>query len=192
MEVPRDAATETTHIMAKAMPRGRKRAEGTVTPAVAAQSNADTPPRCVSMECLFQAHEVHPSQVVDWTLHRDSSEELRLRKVRDHMIKDLLVSKRSVQFRSTGDSLAPRVRSGDVTMWEPVTDHSVLKVRDVVFCSVQPGDRFYGHMIHNIGDWHGTKYWDIGNISGRINGWCFAEHIFGVLVDRSGIRPTGT
>jgi hypothetical protein len=77
-------------------------------------------------------------------------------------------------------------------MWEPVTDHSVLKVRDVVFCAVQPGDRFFGHMIHSIGDWHGAKYWSIGNMKGHINGWCFAEHIFGLLMDVSSIKPAVT
>ena len=101
------------------------------------------------------------------------------------MIKDFLVSKRSVQFRSSGDSLAPRVRSGDVTMWEPITDHSSLEVGDVVFCAVQPGDRFYGHMIHDIGEWHGATYWSIGNMKDppHINGWCSAEHIFGRLME---------
>ena len=206
VQVPRDAATETvveamdsTPIMVKAMPpykwtlyeKGRKRAERTVTPAVTAQSNAHTPPRYVSMEFLFQAHEVHPSQVLDWTLVEDPHEEQRLREVRNYMITDFLLSKRSVQFRSTGSSLAPMVQSGDVTMWEPITDHSVLEVGDVVFCAVQPGDRFFGHMIHNIGDWYGAKYWSIGNMKDppRINGWCLAEHIFGRLLEVSSIKP---
>ena len=26
------------------------------------------------------------------------------------------------------------------------------------------------------------KYW-IGNIEGRVNGWCFREHIYGILVE---------
>ena len=143
------------------------------------------------MEFLFQAHEVHPSQVLDWTLVEDPHEEQRLREVRNYMIKDFLLSKRSVQFRSTGSSLAPMVESGDVTMWEPVTDHSVLEVGDVVFSAVQPGDRFFGHMIHNIGDWYGPKYWDIGNMKDppRINGWCLVEHIFGRLMEVSSIKP---
>ena len=103
----------------------------------------------------------------------------------------MLKSGRSVQFRSSGDSLKPMVRSGDVTMWEPVTDHSLLEVGEVVFCAVQPGDRFYGHMMHHIGYYFGTKYWNIGNMKDpvHINGWCYAEHIYGRLMETSSVQP---
>ena len=104
-------------IAAKAMPlfrwtlygKGKKRAKRVATPAGTTQSHAPTPTRHVSMEFLFQAHEVHPSQELDWTLVKDPNEERRLREVRNYMIKDFLLSNRSVQFRSSGNSLAPMV-----------------------------------------------------------------------------------
>ena len=68
----------------------------------------------------------------------------------------------------------------------------MLKVGDVVFCVVQPNDRFYGHMIHEIGTWmDGTIYWTIGNMRDppRINGWCATEHIFGRLMEVSPVPP---
>ena len=84
------------------------------------------------------------------------------------------------------------VQSGDVTMWEPITDHSSLVVGDIVFCAVQTSGIFYGHMIHHIGTWaDGTTVWWIGNMREppRINGWCAAEHIFGRLMECSSIKP---
>ena len=70
--------------------------------------------------------------------------------------------------------------SGDVTMWEPVIDHSKLKVGDVVFCNVQPSGYFYGHVIHGIGVWeNGRTYWNRGNLRSppNINSYCDQAHI---------------
>ena len=140
---------------------------------------------------------MHPSYEKDWTPDDDWKIEARNRQYRNCIIRDMLHSGRSVQYRSTGSSLAPMVKSNDVTMWEPVKDHSLLKVNQVVFCLVQPGDywspdgRFYGHVIHNIGVWtDGVTYWEIGNLKNppHINGWCNAEHIFGVLMEVSPIQ----
>ena len=144
---------------------------------------------------IVQAHEVHPSAERDWTIHEGEWEmEKHDRQIRDCMIKHMLTSGRSVQYRSSGSSLKPVVYSGDVTMWEPVTDHSTLVVGDIVFCHVQDppyAPRFYGHAIHHIGEWSGQTYWVIGNLKDpiHINGWCYAEHIYGVLFEVSGIQP---
>ena len=57
---------------------------------------------------------------------------------------------------------------------------------------MQPGDRFYGHMTHEIGTCiTGKSYCMIGNMKDpvRINGWCYAEHIFGRLMEISPIQP---
>ena len=83
------------------------------------------------------------------------------------------------------------VWSGDMTMWEPLHDHSLLEVGEVVFCAVQPHSRFYGHMIHEIGTWLVVPYWMIGSMKDpvHINGWCYAEHIFGRLMEISPIQP---
>ena len=162
-----------------------------VTPAGTAPPHVPMPTRPVPM-IVFQAHEIHPSQEVDWTLGRGEDAEMKLRGIRNSMIKDLLVSKRSVQYRASGGSLKPWVYPGDVTVWEPIADHASLVVGDVVFCAVQPGDRIYGHMIHEIGDWYGATFWRIGNLHKphpRINGWCHAEHIFGRLMEVWYLQP---
>ena len=62
---------------------------------------------------------------------------------------------------------------------------SVIGVGDIVFCEVQRSKQYYAHIVLAIErDYHAMepKYW-IGNIEGRINGWCFREHIFGILVE---------
>ena len=113
------------------------------------------------------------------------------REIRNCMIQHMLTSGRSVQYRSSGKSLEPVVYSGDVTMWEPVTDHSTLVVGDIVFCNVQPIQRYYGHAIHMIGEWEGRPFWLIGNLKDppHINGWRYAEHFYGVLFEVSGVQP---
>ena len=155
-----------------------------------AQPHAPMPTRPVP-HMIFEAHGVHPSQEVDWTLDRDQGVEQSNCDMRNSMIKDMLQSGRSVQYRSTGNSLNPLVVSGDVTMWEPVKDHSQLVVGDVVFCCVQEGDRYFGHAIHSIVKDSGETYWWIGNLKTppRINGWCGKEHIFGQLYEVSEVQP---
>ena len=55
---------------------------------------------------------------------------------------------------------------------------------DIVFCQVQPGDRFYAHLVK-------TKEFDtfreewkftISNIKGRENGYAYMETIYGKLI----------
>ena len=76
-------------------------------------------------------------------------------------------------------------------MWDPVHDHSLLKVGEVVFCAVQPRNHLCAHMIYKIGTYDGAAYWLIGNMKEppHINGWCLAEHIFGRLMEVSPVQP---
>ena len=158
----------------------------------AAPPHAPMPTRPVP-HMISEAHRVHPEYEFDWTVHPGDPEwEERDRMARNAMIKDMLTAGKSVQYRSTGNSLAPVVYSGDVTMWEPVTDHSTLVVGEIVWCLVQPTQRYYGHAIHSIGDYYGKTFWQIGNLKEppHMNGWCYAEHIYGVLMEVSGVQPT--
>ena len=62
---------------------------------------------------------------------------------------------------------------------------SEIEVGDIVFCQVQRSQQYYSHLVLSIEhDYHAKepKYW-IGNISQRVNGWCFREHIYGILVE---------
>ena len=93
-------------------------------------------------------HEITPELDVDWTLCPDDYEkELRLREVRNEMIKNELLLGRPVIYRSSGWSLWPKVWSNDQCTFEPVTSADDVNEKDIVFCQVQPGDRFYGHLV---------------------------------------------
>ena len=109
------------------------------------------------------------------------------------MIKKQLIEGTAVQYRSSGNSLWPDVKSGDCCMFEPVYEPDTLRVGDIVFCEVQPKDRFYAHKILSMewdstaasaqGEETRTRYWTIGNNSGHKNGWCNDWHIYGRLVE---------
>ena len=50
---------------------------------------------------------------------------------------------------------------------------------------MQRSQQYYAHIVLSIEhDYHAKepKYW-IGNICQKVNGWCFREHIYGILVE---------
>lgn len=82
---------------------------------------------------------------------------------------------RTVCFRPRGNSMTPRINSGQLCTVEPV-DPARLEVGDVVLCKV--GGAEYLHIIKAIRD----QRFQIGNNHGRINGWIGPPAIFGRLV----------
>ena len=141
---------------------------------------------------LKDEHEVTPALDVDWTLcPEDWAKEIRLRHLRNCMIKEALLEGHSIKYRSSGSSLWPKVKCGDECTYAPVTEAHEIEEWDIVFCEVQPGDRFYAHMIK-------AKYWDtkakcwyfnISMMDGKENGWCAIKHIYGRLVKVNGVKP---
>ena len=88
-----------------------------------------------------------------------------------------------MQYKSAGNSLFPLVHANDSCLFEPVANPEELKQGDVVFCEVQPGDRFFAHLIHKI-EWEAWfRVFTIGDIDGNVNGHCFDEKIYGRLVE---------
>ena len=149
-------------------------------------------------------HEAAPLFWEDWTRVDGSNtdpekyeKELRLRYERNLLIHEYLVDSRSVFYHSSGNSMWPLVQSNDGCIFHPIQavrdmvgEHAVHKeaseigVGDIVFCQVQRSQQYYGHIVLSIEqDYHANeeKYW-IGNIEGKSNGWCFREHIYGILV----------
>ena len=108
-------------------------------------------------------------------------------------MKRMLQNGQSVQYRSSGNSLRPLVYSGDCCILVPVWDPALLVPYDVVFCEVQPGNRFYTHYILRI-EWETAaassaatgepkRKFIIGNARHHENGYCYDEHIYGRLVE---------
>ena len=154
---------------------------------------------------LQSPHEATPAFHEDWTQVAGSSsdpelweKEIRLRDSRNRLIREHLVDGRSVFYKSSGNSMWPLVQSGDACTFHPIQAvtadggmHSIQKeasgigVGDIVFCQVQRSQQYYAHIVLEVErDYHAQepKYW-IGNIEHRMNGWCFREHIFGILVE---------
>ncbi len=79
----------------------------------------------------------------------------------------------TVSFRPRGNSMVPKIKSGQLVTVEPVALADV-KRGDIVLCKVR--GREYLHLVK-------ARTFDtvqIGNNKGRINGW--THHVYGKLV----------
>ena len=81
----------------------------------------------------------------------------------------------AVSFRPRGNSMSPKIESGQLCTVEPVSV-TELKVGDIVLCKVNGSE--YLHLVKAI---RGERF-QIGNNRGRINGWVGPNAIFGRLV----------
>ena len=82
----------------------------------------------------------------------------------------------TVSFRPWGNSMSPKIKSGQLVIVAPVEGN--LEVGDIVLCQV--GGHQYLHLVKAI---KGDRY-QIGNNKGRINGWIGKTQIFGRLVSK--------
>ena len=81
----------------------------------------------------------------------------------------------TVSFRPRGNSMSPRIESGQLCTVVPLTAGQP-EVGDIVMCKV--GGAEYLHFVKAI---QGPRY-QIGNNRGGINGWITVDGIFGKLV----------
>jgi len=89
----------------------------------------------------------------------------------------------TVEFRGGGNSLHPRIKSGECCRYVPVFKHDDIKEKDIVFCQIK--GRFWGHMVKRktfVGGRDEFEY-TISNIHGWENGTCTLEHIYGKVID---------
>ena len=152
---------------------------------------------------LTSPHEAAPEFHEDLTIvpgaARDPElfeKELRLRAQRNRLIHENLVAGSAVWYKSSGNSMWPLVQSGDAVTLHPIQavtaddgvqaipkEASEIGVGDIVFCQVQRSNQYYTHIVLMVQrDYHTNeaKYW-IGNLEHRLDGWCFREHIYGIL-----------
>jgi Peptidase S24-like len=81
----------------------------------------------------------------------------------------------TVSFRPRGDSMSPRIESGDLCTVEPV-DPGALRAGDIVLCKAKGAE--YLQLVKAV---QGSRF-QIGNNRGHVNGWVGANAIFGRLV----------
>lgn len=86
-----------------------------------------------------------------------------------------LQDNRQVQFRPHGNSMQPRIFSGQLCTVAPC-DAYELQVHDVVLCKVKGS--VYLHLISAIKG----KQFQISNNKGHVNGWITFNAIYGKLI----------
>ena len=79
-----------------------------------------------------------------------------------------------VQFRPSGNSMQPRIKSGQLCTVDPIDGPP--EKGDIVLCRV--GRAEYLHKVLAVDD----TMFQIGNAKGRVNGWIGLQDIFGILV----------
>ncbi|MEV6241387.1 hypothetical protein [Lentzea sp. NPDC051838] len=90
---------------------------------------------------------------------------------------------RQVEFRPTGNSMVPLIRSRQLVTVAPV-DPAAVEVGDIVLCRV--AGTTYLHLVSAI---NGDRV-QISNNRGRVNGWSGHNRIFGLCIAVDGVpRP---
>lgn len=87
---------------------------------------------------------------------------------------DKLLAGETITCKPRGNSMQPKIKSGQECTVEPVNTDD-LKVGDIVLCRVK--GREYLHIVKAIDG----KRFQIGNNRGGINGWIGPNSIYGRL-----------
>ncbi|MFG1793621.1 S26 family signal peptidase [Nocardia sp. NPDC049149] len=91
-----------------------------------------------------------------------------------------------VEFRPTGSSMVPLIRSRDLVAVAPV-DPTTLEVGDIVLAKV--AGTVYLHLISALDVPRGRV--QISNNRGRVNGWTNHDRVFGICIAVEGISRPG-
>ncbi len=83
----------------------------------------------------------------------------------------------TVSFRPHGNSMTPKIESGQLVTLEPVKDYKALEKGDIVYCKVK--GNVYLHLISAIKN-DGEEF-QISNNHGHVNGWTASKNVFGKL-----------
>jgi phage repressor protein C with HTH and peptisase S24 domain len=78
----------------------------------------------------------------------------------------------TVKFRPKGNSMSPKINSGQLVEVSPLKD-TIIKEGDIVLCKVK--GRLYLHLVKGVG----VGEFLIGNNKGHINGW--TRQIYGIV-----------
>lgn len=87
---------------------------------------------------------------------------------------DKLKKGETVKFRPRGESMKPKIKSGELVTVEPLTEDHAIGVGDIVLCKVH-GRQF----LHLVKSTNGKTY-TIGNNHGFINGTIGRGQIYGI------------
>lgn len=82
-----------------------------------------------------------------------------------------------VEFRPKGNSMQPKIESGQKVTVEPIQDHEEVEKGDIVLCKVK--GTHYVHLVTATQKKMGGMRFQIGNNKGHTNGWVFQDAVFG-------------
>lgn len=87
----------------------------------------------------------------------------------------------TTSFRPKGNSMKPRINSGDLVTVSPEIDQ--IEAGDIVFCKVK--GNHYVHLVKATKTEGEKELFLIGNNKGGINGWITKNGIFGKVTEIS-------
>jgi len=91
----------------------------------------------------------------------------------------------TVEFRPTGSSMSPLIRSRDLVRVAPV-DPTALEIEDIVLARVS--GTVYLHLVSALDA--GRERVPVSNNGGRVNGWTTYVRVFGICTSVAGrARP---
>lgn len=96
---------------------------------------------------------------------------------RRNFVLETLLEKGEVTFKPHGNSMTPKIASGDQVKVKKVVA-SQLRVGDAVYAKVK--GNYYLHLLSAIDE--SQNRYQISNNHGHVNGWVNAENVFGVCV----------
>lgn len=99
----------------------------------------------------------------------------------DH--KEKLKEGKAVEFRPKGNSMQPKINSGDLVKVEPIKDYSKIKKGDIVFCKVS--GNYYVHLVQAVVQKMGGYRFQIGNNKNHTNGTVSQNQVFGKVTNIS-------
>jgi len=94
---------------------------------------------------------------------------------RKNFILDTLLEKGEVTWKPTGNSMTPKIDSGDQVTVKKVSI-AALRAGDIVYAKVKGS--CYLHLLSAID----KDRYQISNNHGHVNGWTSADKVFGVCV----------
>lgn len=86
----------------------------------------------------------------------------------------------AVEFRPHGNSMKPKINSGDLVVVSPISVDSKFEEGDIVFCKVK--GRQYLHLVSAV---QGNRI-QISNNHGHVNGWISSNAIYGKMTENKG------
>lgn len=96
---------------------------------------------------------------------------------RENFVLKTLLDKGEIIFKPHGNSMVPKIHSGDQVVVKQV-DPKLCRVGDAVYAKVKGS--YYLHLLSAIDE--SQNRYQISNNHGYVNGWVTAENVYGLCV----------